>query len=326
MSLPRSTVFRIVSLSLACGDVFQTIPGTWRLYKKNWDRGSLSALCFCYAVARYFSIFSLIIQVVGLSTFSKNFTFETCKRVYMLPNVTSLLAGMAVQVLVYIRTYAISGHSKYVRFGLGAVLLLGFPVQIFGIVYHRAASFKNGSCKGKVFQVGEPDWNVVYYSAHMAFDLIACVTATFYLLRSSRIGGVLVYSKLARLVLRDGLLYFTVVFLTNLLVVLEFTHTFQATGAGSALPLAVVLIAIQHMILNTQELTTGHALQSTDNYGQSVSNGPPRFNTPNTQQDELELETHRDESFVTKTSAAASTNSKTSRSSRPHHRITPFSV
>lgn len=71
----------------------------------------------------------------------------------MLPNVTAraftvirydkrcsrppaVLAGMAVQVLVYIRTLAISGRSKYVRFGLGLILLLGFPVQTFGIVYH----------------------------------------------------------------------------------------------------------------------------------------------------------------------------------------------
>ncbi|KAJ7930005.1 hypothetical protein B0H13DRAFT_910846 [Mycena leptocephala] len=104
----------------------------------------------------------------------------------MLPNITAMLAGMAVQVLVFIRTFAISGRSKLVFFGLGGLLLLCFPVQVFGITYHRDPYLSKGSCKGKVLRQGEPDWNIVYYSAHMVFDLSACVTATTYLILISR--------------------------------------------------------------------------------------------------------------------------------------------
>ncbi|KAJ7912572.1 hypothetical protein B0H13DRAFT_539844 [Mycena leptocephala] len=256
MSVDRSTIFRIVSFSLAGGDVVQTIPATWALYRKQWARGRLSAFCFFYAMARYMSIISLIANGVG--ALSTSFTPAICKRVYMLPNVTALLAGIAVQVVVYIRTTAISGRSKYVRFGLGAVMLLGFPVQTFGIVYHRDPFFNNGSCKGRVLRPGEPDWNIVYYSAHMAFDLIACATATYYLVSASRVQGIFRFSKLGRHILRDGLLYFVVVFLANLWVVLEFAYVFH-TGAASTLPLAVVLIAIQHLVLSTQRLTS-HAI------------------------------------------------------------------
>jgi hypothetical protein len=35
------------------------------------------------------------------------------------------------------RTFAISGRSALVYYGLGSILLLGFPIQAFGIVYHR---------------------------------------------------------------------------------------------------------------------------------------------------------------------------------------------
>ncbi|KAJ7119565.1 hypothetical protein C8R44DRAFT_177246 [Mycena epipterygia] len=187
VALNRSTVFRIVSLSLAGGDVCQTIPATYRMYKKQVDRRRLSAVCFFYAMARYFSIGSLVAN--GFGAFWTHYTPETCKHVYMFPNVTALIAGMSVQMVVFIRTYAISGRSKYVRFGLGSVLLLGFPVQIFGIVYHRDPFFNNGMCKGEVLHAGEPDWNIVYYSAHMAWDLIACATATYYLVASSRVQG-----------------------------------------------------------------------------------------------------------------------------------------
>ncbi|KAJ7476638.1 hypothetical protein FB451DRAFT_246059 [Mycena latifolia] len=202
MSLDRFSVFRIISLSLAGGDVLQTIPATYVMYKRQWDRRRLSAVCFFYAMARYMSIFSLVAN--GIDAFYTGYTPATCKRVYMFPNVTALLAGMAVQVLVFIRTYAISSRSKYVRFGLGSILLLGFPVQIFGIVYHRDSFFNNGTCKGKVLRPGEPDWNIVYYSAHMVFDAIACATATYYLVYSSRVLGVLHFSKLLRHILRDG--------------------------------------------------------------------------------------------------------------------------
>ncbi|KAJ6589022.1 hypothetical protein B0H19DRAFT_1102547 [Mycena capillaripes] len=261
---------------------FQTIPGTWALYKKQWLRRRISALCFFYAMARYMSIFSLIAN--GYNAFSQSYTLEVCKRVYMFPNVTALLAGMAVQVVVYIRTTAISGHSKYVRIGLGSVLLLGFPVQIFGIVYHRDPYFVDGSCKGKVLRPGEPDWNIVYYSTHMVFDAIACATATYYLIYASRAQGTFQFSRMRHYVLRDGLLYFLVVFLVNLWVVLEFLNVFKS-GAASSLPLAVVLIAIQHLVLGTQKLN--NRLTNEDS-SQSVSRGPPRFN--HSRQPDTELE------------------------------------
>ncbi|KAJ7837435.1 hypothetical protein B0H13DRAFT_181566 [Mycena leptocephala] len=283
--LDRSSVFRIISLSIAGGDVLQTIPGTYALYKKQWVRRRLSPLCFFYAMARYMSILSL--GANGYNAFSRSYTLETCKRVYMLPNVTALLAGMAVQVVVYIRTTAISSRSKYVRFGMGAVMLLGFPVQTFGIVYHRDPFFNNGSCKGKVLHPGEPDWNIVYYSTHMVFDLIACTTATYYLVYASQVQGIFRFSKLGRHILRDGLLYFLVVFLANLWVVLEFAGVFLS-GAASSLPLAVVLIAIQHLVLSTQRISSYDNKVSTTDESQSVSQGPPRFRQPRHQDVELE--------------------------------------
>ncbi|KAF7325360.1 putative Transmembrane protein [Mycena venus] len=285
-TLDKGTAFRIISLTLAGGDVIHTIPGTWALYRKQWVRRKLSALCFFYAMARYMSIISLIFN--GYNAFSRNYTPTLCRHIYMFPNVTALLAGMAVQVLVYIRTVAISGRSKYVRIGLGAVMLLGFPVQIFGIVYHRDPWFNNGACKGKVLRPGEPDWNIVYYSTHMVFDSIACATATYFLVASSRVLGVFHFSKLGRHVLRDGLLYFFVVFLANLWVVMEFAYVFTS-GAASSLPLAVVLIAIQHLVLSTQSRTPGGKMSNTDD-STSVSRGLPRFNHSQSQQLDVELQ------------------------------------
>ncbi|KAF7307765.1 hypothetical protein MKEN_01136600 [Mycena kentingensis (nom. inval.)] len=289
-TLTRDTVFRIVTLALAGGDVVQTIPATLALYAKQWRRRRLSAVCIAFAVARYMSIFSLIMN--GYNAFSRNYTPESCRRLYMLPNVTALLAGFGVDVLVYIRVVAISGRAKSVRIGLGVVLLIAFPLEIFGVVYHRDPFFNAGACKGKVLRPGEPDWNIVFYSTHMAFDLIACITATYFLVAASRLQGIFHASKLVRLVLRDGLIYFFVVFLVNFWVVLEFAKVFSS-GAASSLPLAVVLIASQHLVLSTQRLTDSRSVTS-NSTNTTVSRGPPRFNSPNnhprSQQLDVELE------------------------------------
>ncbi|KAJ7094559.1 hypothetical protein B0H15DRAFT_127669 [Mycena belliarum] len=289
MAVDKYSLFRIVSFSLAGGDVLQTMPGTYRLYRKQ--RGIPSPMCFFYAMARYMSIISLVSNGIGF--FSTSFTPESCRRFYMLPNVTAMLAGMAVQVLIFIRTYAISGRSKYVWFGLGFFMILCFPVQVFGITHHRRPFLSHGGCKGRVLPLGETDWNIVYYSSHMAFDLVACATATLYLILSAQIRGVFNASKFVRRVLRNGLLYTLVVFIANLWVVIEFAGVFS-TGAASTLPLAVVMIAAQHLILSTQ-LPTRDRPSSLDDYPTAADpssnvSGPARFYNENNSQPDVELQ------------------------------------
>ncbi|KAJ7501100.1 hypothetical protein B0H11DRAFT_2189068 [Mycena galericulata] len=114
-----------------------------------------------------------------------------------------------------------------------------FPVQIFGITYHRDPFVENVRCKGRVLHVNELrrrpfSWSIRHESR------VSCEASNL--------------SNFVRRVLTQGLLYFIVVFLVNLWVVLEFIGVFS-TGAASTMPLAIVLIAVQHLILNTQHLT-----------------------------------------------------------------------
>ncbi|KAF9042822.1 hypothetical protein BDZ89DRAFT_1059717 [Hymenopellis radicata] len=257
--MDRASIFRVISFTLAGGDIFQTIPGTYRLYKKQWKARSISPICFLYAMVRYLTIISLVSNGVGF--FGKTFTDKTCKPFYMLPNVTAMLAGMAVQGIIYIRTCAISGRDVWVTRLLGLLLLLNLPVQVFGIVYHRDPSVINGNCKGKVLVPGEPDWNIVYYLAHMVFDWVACCTATFWLVWASRSHNTFNIPKFMQRVLRQGLLYTVAVSFANLWVVLEFTAVIT-TGVGATLPLAVVLISAQHLVLGTQRPHSDHPSSS----------------------------------------------------------------
>ncbi|KAJ7883789.1 hypothetical protein B0H13DRAFT_2046272 [Mycena leptocephala] len=238
----RLSIVRIISFTLAGGDVFQTIPRTYAFYKKQWDNRKLSPACFFYAVARYMTIISLIsngIDYNALGFYGKHFTLATCKPFYMLPNITGILHRTNE------RTYAISGHSKYVWYGLGSVLLLGFPVQVFGITYHRdvrRASDGIDICKGRVNHVNEVRRISGVFCSVLIFEFVFHLSnmPTFF-----------------QRVLTQGLVYFIVVFLVNLWVVLEFVGLIH-TGAASTLSLAIVLIAIQHLILGTQGSTSNN--------------------------------------------------------------------
>ncbi|KAF7329898.1 putative Transmembrane protein [Mycena kentingensis (nom. inval.)] len=267
----KASIFRVISFTLAGGDVLQTIPDTLELYRRQWRNRTLTPVCFFYAMARYLTIISLVSN--GYGFYGTHYTLETCKPWYMLPNITAMLAGMAVQCLVFIRTYAISGRSNYVKWGLGAFLVAGFPVQAFGIVYHRDARSRNGDCKGVNLHAGEMDWNIVYYSAHIAYDIAACLVGTWFLCYSSYLHGQFTMSKFVGKVLRNGLLYTFVVAFANLWVVLEFERVLN-TGVGSTLPLAVVLIAAQHLILSTQRPNPDQPSTGTDDYGRSHPNSP----------------------------------------------------
>ncbi|KAJ7583671.1 hypothetical protein C8J56DRAFT_954664, partial [Mycena floridula] len=278
MAMAKSDVLRVVSFTLAGADILQTMPATYRFYKKQWTQRRISAVCFFYACVRYITLISLVSN--GYGAWSTNFTPESCQRYYMLPNITAVLGGMAVQALVFIRTWAISKRSNIVFYFLGAVLLLDLPVQVFGIVYHREPSITNGNCKGKVLAKGEPDWNIVYYIAHMVFDIMACTTATVCLLWTSKEHGIFNTSRFVRRIWRHGLLFTFVVVLCNLLVVMEFTGATK-TGIGAALPLAIVMIAAQHLILGTQQSTSDHPSSTSEtSRSRSRSFGQPSRGRP----------------------------------------------
>lgn len=253
--MDRSVIIRIISLTLAGADFLQTIPQTYKLYKKNWRHGGFSPICAFYAGARYFSIVSLITNVGA--AFATTFTQELCNKVYMFPNVTALLAAICVQCLLFIRTCSISQRSKPVFWLLGGLLVLLIPVETFGIVYHRRPVVKKGSCKGVVTVPGDPDWNIVFYIACLCYDIITCVTATGFLISASNVGGKFRASKFVRQILRNGIVYTVIVSIANLLVVCEFTGATN-TGVGSALPLALVMICAVHLILSTQDYRSDH--------------------------------------------------------------------
>ncbi|KAJ6623628.1 hypothetical protein B0H10DRAFT_2213310 [Mycena sp. CBHHK59/15] len=118
----KLSLFRIMYAALPLLSSVETCSKPFRVpmhsTKSNVNH-KLSPVCFFYAMARYMTIISLVSNGIGphgllfiesiltaeynaLGFYGTHFTPATCKSFYMLPNVTAMLAGMAVQILVFI--------------------------------------------------------------------------------------------------------------------------------------------------------------------------------------------------------------------------------
>ncbi|KAJ7330954.1 hypothetical protein DFH08DRAFT_940201 [Mycena albidolilacea] len=136
-SMPPVSLIHIISFTLAGGDVFQTIPATYAFYKKQWVKRKLSPACFFYAVARYMSIISLVTNGI-------------------------VLAGMAVQILVFLRFHKGAEERTPYRagpnlFGMDWVQFsLAFRWHICSLTDRVSQPLmQNGGCKGRVLHANE---------------------------------------------------------------------------------------------------------------------------------------------------------------------------
>ncbi|KAG8936247.1 hypothetical protein FRC03_004982 [Tulasnella sp. 419] len=239
---------RIATFAIATYDFLQTIPGEYRLYRKQWQNGRISIVCVLFVIVRYVSVACLILNAVG---FWSTFTEEECKRFYLSPLMTKLVAGLACEGIIFSRTYAISRNrtTLYILSGL-AVLLL--PMQILGNVYERhpvvGTGFELGNCTAKRF-AGDFNSAPLYYLANLAFDIVACTIATVSLLRRKSVLGN--FNAFTRKVLKHGLLYAFAATLTNLLVALALFELPGIKVLGAFLSVAIIQIIATRLVLAT---------------------------------------------------------------------------
>ncbi|KAF8603713.1 hypothetical protein BDV93DRAFT_158546 [Ceratobasidium sp. AG-I] len=189
------------TFSIAAFDYLQTIPGEIKLYRRQFERGRMSLVCFLFIVVRYVSIASLVLNGVGF--YSTSFDDESCRKFRLAPPVTKMVAGIASQGLIFLRTWAISRKSRVVLIFLSTLCIATLPMMVIGNVYKRAPFVKEGTgtCIAKQ-EEGSFNSAPLYYGAMSGFDLIACGVATYYLIDRNSSS---VMSKFTKKVLQHGM-------------------------------------------------------------------------------------------------------------------------
>ncbi|KAF8707610.1 hypothetical protein RHS03_04030, partial [Rhizoctonia solani] len=268
---PLTSNLRVATFSIALFDVIQTIPGEIQLYRKQFKNGRMSFVCFLFIVVRYVSIAALVLNGVGY--YGTTFTYEACVKFRLAPPVTKMVAGIACQAIILLRTWAISRKSRGVLIILGVLFVLGLPFLILGNVYRRDAYVEpgTGSCIAK--QLGSLNTAPMYYGAMSAFDVVACAIATYYLLDLDAKS----MSGFTRKVLKHGLIYTFGTTFSNIIVLMAVCHVKYSTGGEKKLTSNVqqiTMIMAQHLVLSTQNFNDS----TSANY--SSAREPPSLGRP----------------------------------------------
>jgi len=266
--------FRIAAIGIAAYDYLITLPAEFRLYKSS-SRRSLGFILF--VLIRYLSVGIFIVSGVGF--FYHHFPPTVCARYGYLSPVLKVLQVMVSHAILGVRTYNIAQRTPLV----GRVILTAYFVVVVmewvSELYRRFPVQTNGNC---VIGTPHPDsvisaWTFYFFA--MLFDLLTLSISTYHLLKAQA-NSISPASKLMRMLLYDGLIYFvalTAVNMVNIFLFRQLDHAIQASGVNLAY--ATTWIMSQRILIHVRE---ARARQST------VIVSPPSTNMPSIVQMKLE--------------------------------------
>ncbi|KLO18965.1 hypothetical protein SCHPADRAFT_96723 [Schizopora paradoxa] len=236
---------RVSSLAIALFDYVQTFPGEMRLYYGQTSLLSLSPACILFILVRYTSVAALVTSNVGF--FGSGFSLNACRHFYLVAPVLKLIAVLISQVIIGVRTYAISRKSRWVFWALVAAFVLALAPEILGNVVRRVvAQTPEKNCTSGNLPGAKLAW--LHYLAAMLYDAFTMGIATWYLVSNSR--GNQRMSRLSRLLLEEGLIYFIALTAFNVLnLVLFRSNNLAIQSSATTLGQAITMIFSQKFIL-----------------------------------------------------------------------------
>ncbi|KAJ7305646.1 hypothetical protein DFH08DRAFT_976200 [Mycena albidolilacea] len=222
-SLQLAAYLRVAAYAIAFFDYLQTLPAEYRLYARRKGPFNLSIACILFIVVRYVGLATLIISNTGF--FYHGFSEAACDRYFWLAPVFKLILYMTSQLILGLRTYAVSRQSRSVLF----VLIILFIPEFISTFWKRVHEVSDQAViRGTRRESTLPrsTTSVAYEFKHVApllYDLVTMTITSAYLWKfssSSRSS----WSQLARMMLEDGIMYFMALSTMNIVNIIFFQN------------------------------------------------------------------------------------------------------
>ncbi|KAH8923280.1 hypothetical protein BT69DRAFT_170134 [Atractiella rhizophila] len=202
-------------------------------YRMIWKGRSWSPVRIAFLVNRHFG---LIFFIYLLVLFRSDIAESACKRLHFLQPAGAAVLYLSSATILGFRSWAMWERRPWVGYLLCVAVFAVFIIEIVCFRTDVPVPIPPGDV-GCISNGGEGALRIVYWAAPLSFDLLALTLTLIPILSYWRRGGRI---PVLELVLRDGLLYFVVVFTTGLLNFIWF-----------ALPSAVVTNHALHAPLVT---------------------------------------------------------------------------
>ncbi|KAL6302508.1 hypothetical protein BKA93DRAFT_397806 [Sparassis latifolia] len=241
---------RVASLAIAMYDWLWTLPVEYRIYREQSSIFNLSRPCIFFILIRYVSIVTMVANNVGF--FRHDIPPSVCSHyLYFAP---------IMKCILFLRTWAISRRSQWVFWTLAILFSVSVPVEYFVSVYKRVPVQSDcGNCTSANQDGYRVAW--VFYMICMVYDTTCTAIVTSYLWFESlnTNNG----QRLARLLLREGLIYFVFLTVVNILnLIVYHTAKTNAQSAAASLGYAITWIMAQRILIQLHEMRRSAQLVS----------------------------------------------------------------
>ncbi|QRV99634.1 hypothetical protein RhiJN_27653 [Ceratobasidium sp. AG-Ba] len=197
-SSQTAAYMRVAAMTLAAYDWIITLKPEIKLYRRH---KTFSKAVTLFALIRYVSIAAIITSNVGF--FGTGFSARACHHYHLVAPLLKMFATLISQVIISIRTYAISRKARWVLWTLSILFVLSCVPEVLGNAWQRKA-VQNSSVGCTSGNLPEHKIAWLHYLAAVVFDTVAMGIATFYLWSPTKRS----VTGLAKVMLEEGLMYF----------------------------------------------------------------------------------------------------------------------
>jgi len=229
-----------------------------RIWKQKFSGATI-----LWFLNRYLSPLGYIVIIVS---FHANWPTHVCDAYVLYPEILKIFTAFTIGVIFILRLYAIYSRSQ--------VILVAFTVLLLGELGTKIWAFTDGTrlvlppeLHGCILTGRSASGKRIVYTwvAELVFDtavFLATVYRTVSLYRSSRIGP---SSNLVKVIMRDGIIYFGVIFASNLVTVLIFVAAppdLKVVNASFSTLITSLMVSRLMLNLRQEALRRGTAFDS----------------------------------------------------------------
>ncbi|KAJ7825335.1 hypothetical protein B0H13DRAFT_2290749 [Mycena leptocephala] len=267
-SAEMAAYLRVAAYTVALFDYLQTLPAEYRLYAKQKGPLNLSIACILFILVRYLGVLAISMGVIGF--FYHGFSKEACSHFFWVVPIFKLFLYLASQAVLTLRTYAVSRKSPTI---LRLLIVLFFACTVVRLLHCMHArriltrttdqgEFVSTFWKRIPFQqsISCTSGNLpgvkvasLFYAVCLVFDAVTMIISAIYLWKFSNSSRTS-FTRLTRMMLEDGIMYFLVLSAMNIVNLIFFqSRDTILQSSASSLGYAVTMIFSSRFILNLSE-------------------------------------------------------------------------
>ncbi|KDQ22140.1 hypothetical protein PLEOSDRAFT_163045 [Pleurotus ostreatus PC15] len=189
--------------------------------EKVW-RKKFTPVTFLWFMASFNRYLSPLGYIVIIVSFHDPWPKSICNRYVLFPEALKVCTSVAIGIIFILRLYAIYSGSRIIVVCAGLLLAAQLGVKTWAFTDGTSLSLPPGLTGCILVGKSPPGERFVYtWIAELVFDSViffATLGRTFYLYHTTKRNT----STLIELIMRDGIIYFAVIFVANLVTVLIF--------------------------------------------------------------------------------------------------------